>query len=184
MTNALVATSQFLLEIVFDIFIFMVILRFLLQWVKADFYNPVCQFLIRMTNPLLVPLRRVIPGFFGLDCAAIVLAYLVQLVLLILLMLINQAVLSPFLLVVAVIQLVLSFLNVLFFTVLLRAIASWFASGGYNPMLVILVQLTEPLLEPFRKRLPTFSGMDFSPLIVLILIQVVIVFISHLTIAG
>ena len=182
MTDSLISTGQFLLEIVFNIFILLVMLRFLLQWVKADFYNPICQFLIKATNPFLVPLRRVVPGFFGLDCAAIVLMYIAQLVFLLLVVLINQSFFSPILFLIAVIQLILLLLNIMFYAVLLRAIASWFNPNPYNPLLVILIQLTEPILVPFRKRLPMFSGMDFSPLIVLILLQVIIFFISHLSI--
>jgi YggT family protein len=180
MTNSLIATGQFILEIVFNIYILLVMMRFLLQWVKADFYNPICQFLIKVTNPLLVPLRRIIPGFFGLDMAAVVLIYLLQVIFLVLSALMMQVPLMPVILLIAVIQIILLFLNVMFYAILLRAIASWFNPNPYNPLLMILIQLTEPLLLPFRKRLPMFSGMDFSPLVVLILIQVIIFFISSL----
>ena len=181
MTHSLLATGQFIVQIAFGIYIMLVMLRFLLQLVRADFYNPVCQFLIRATNPLLIPLRRIIPGFFGLDCAALVLLYLLQVVNLVILLWMSGVPLAPVVLAIAAIKLIVTFLNVMFYAILIRAIASWFNPNPYNPMLIVLIQLTEPLIAPFRKRIPTFSGMDFSPLIVLILLQVVMVFIQSYT---
>jgi YggT family protein len=180
MTSSLVSTGQFLIEIVFNIFVFMVMLRFLLQWVKADFYNPMCQFLMKATNPFIIPLRRIIPGYFGLDFAAIVLMYIAQVISLLLMTFIAQAPFMPILFLIAVIQLILAFFNLFFYAILVRSVASWFNPNPYSPMFIVLMQLTEPVLEPLRKRIPMFSGMDFSPLIALILLQVLIYFVSHL----
>jgi YggT family protein len=180
MTSSLVSTGQFLIEIVFNIFVFMVMLRFLLQWVKADFYNPMCQFLMKATNPFIIPLRRIIPGYFGLDFSAIVLMYIAQVISLLLMTLIAQAPFMPVIFLIAVIQLILAFFNLFFYAILIRAVASWFNPNPCSPMFIVLMQLTEPVLEPLRKRIPMFSGMDFSPLIALILLQVLIYFMSHL----
>ncbi|MCF6808111.1 YggT family protein [Thiotrichales bacterium 19S9-12] len=179
MTGAIVNVLDFLISIFFQFYLICILLRFLLQWVKADFYNPVCQFLIKVTNPLLVPLRRIIPGFFGLDFAAIVLAIIVQLVEVSLLALIKGLPLTPYLYFFGIIELILLVLNIFTFAILIRAILSWVNPNPYNPMAIILFQLTEPLLRPLRNKLQ-FSQMDFSPFVVIILIQVVVIFIRSL----
>ncbi len=160
MQMALTQVAIFLINIVFNFYISLVLLRFLLQWVKADFYNPYCQLLIKLTNFFLVPLRRVIPGFFGLDIAALVLIFLLQAIQVILLALVFKnpihAWLNIWILVPIVMSLVTLVLNTYFYAILIRAILSWVNPDPYNPMFHILIQLTEPVLKPIRKILPKF----------------------------
>jgi YggT family protein len=162
----------FLIEVTVGLYILAVMLRFLLQWVHADFYNPVSQFIVRITNPLLKPLRRIIPGYGGIDWASIVLLLLLTSLKLFLIFgvqgrLLPAAALAPLL----PAELISLFLNIFFFTILIQVIISWVAPNQYNPATVLLHQLNEPLLRPIRRLLPHPGGLDLSPLVVLVLIQ-------------
>lgn len=180
MTTALIHSALFLINFIFSFYIMLVMLRFLLQWVKADFYNPICQFIIKFTNPLLVPLRRVIPGFFGLDFAAVVLMLLLQLLELLLIAGLTGFPLSAWIWVVAVGRLAQQLLNIYFVAILIRALLSWFSPTSHHPAVLVLIQLTEPILRPARRIIPTISGIDLSPVVVMILLQVISIFLSSL----
>ncbi len=162
----------FLMKAVFNFFEFCVLLRFLLQWVKADFRNPFCQFLIRMTSPLLHPLRRVIPGLYGLDFAAVLLFYgLIWLEVSLPPLMISQhwsawSLLSAFLMAIHF------YLNVTFFLILFSSFMSWLPNARYHPIGILLNLLTEPYFRVIRRVIPNIGGFDFSPLIALILIQI------------
>ncbi|WP_119328033.1 YggT family protein [Cysteiniphilum halobium] len=184
MINAINNVVLFLIEILFSLFAYAVLLRFFLQWVKADFYNPFCQLIIRVTNPLLKPLRRIIPGFFGLDFAAIVLVYVVLLLQIILVQMLtakNFYIPWGIIWLVAVVKFILTVIWMYIILIFIRSIASWFAQGSYNPTLMALHQLTEPLLRKARRIIPpTQSGIDFSPMLVLIVLICLQIFISSI----
>ena len=160
----------FLLFLAFDIYIFLVLTRFLLQLVRADFYNPVSQFVVKATNPPLKPLRKLVPGYGGVDVAALILVLALILVKLLVLVFVNTGGLAvdPLAVVREVARLML---NYIFWTVLARVILSWVAPDPYNPMVRVVVQITEPVMAPARKLLPPMGGFDLSPIIVLLLIQ-------------
>ncbi len=164
----------FLINTLFGIYIICLMLRFLLQWVKADFYNPLCQVLMRITNPGLLTLRRFIPGLFGLDLAAVVLMLAAQVVCLALIAWVVSFPINGFIVVVAIFKLVLTLLNVYFFAILIMAVMSWIVHDlQRQPLYHLLWQLNEPILRPIRRFLPTVAGMDFSPLVAVVLIQVI-----------
>ena len=167
----------FLIQTLFGFYILAVMLRFLLQCVRADFYNPLVQFLVRITNPPLLPLRRIVPGYRGLDLAAIVLAFLLQLVEVVLL---NALSMQPIgfggLLVVAVLELIKLLINIYLWGVIIQAVLSWFNPDPYHPAARVLAQLTAPVLRPARRLLPPISGVDLSPMLVVI----ALIFISLL----
>ncbi len=163
----------FLVKTLFGLYIFAVLLRFLLQMVRADFYNPICQILVKVTNPALRPLRRIVPGFLGIDMAAVVLLLLLKTVEL---LIIQQ--LSGFsgdvagLVVLGIAQLVKLVLDLFFFSILIQVILSWVNPGtSYNPGIALLHTLNEPLMRPARRILPPMSGLDLSPLLVIIVLQ-------------
>jgi len=161
-----------LIQIVFGSYILAVLLRFLLQWARADFYNPLVQVLVKLTNPPLLPLRRYIPGYRGLDMAAVVLMLLLQLLeLLLIAWLFGQPVTVSGLLVRALAELLDLLLTVLLWAVIIQAILSWFNPDVRQPVVRLLNQLTEPVLRPARRLLPPFSGLDLSPLLVIIVLQ-------------
>ena len=150
-----------------SLYLLIVLLRFILQLVRADFYNPLSQFTVKATQPLLKPLRRIIPGFGGLDLASLVLAILVQLALMVLVILIagaNPAAVGLQLLVWAIIAVTSLFLKIFFFAMIISVILSWVAPGSYNPGAQLVNQICEPLLAPFRRLLPNLGGLDISPI--------------------
>lgn len=162
----------YMLETVFTLYILMVLLRFLLQLVRADFYNPICQFLVKATNPPLRPLRRIIPGLKGIDVASVVLLIALQMLALWLIHVAGgRTVALPALFLFALSELLLLTLNIFLISILVQVIMSWLNPQAHNPVLSILYSLNEPLLRPARRMLPNTSGIDFSPLLVLVLIQ-------------
>ena len=167
----------FLINTLFLLYIVAVMLRFLLQWVKADFYNPFCQFLMKLTNPLLLPLRKLIPGWFGLDLAAVALMWVLQIVEIALIEWIVSVPISAVIVISALMQLIMLLLNLYFYLLLVRAVLSWVSPYQGSPMQILLIQLTEPLLKPVRSIVKPVHGFDLSPLALMILIQVVLILI-------
>ncbi len=164
--------AVFLIQTVFGLYILAVLLRFLLQWVRADFYNPVSQFLVKMTTPLLRPLRRVIPGFGGIDFASVVLMLALQLIELVLVIqLLGQPLSVGGLMVLAVAGLLSLLIKIFLFSILIQVILSWVRPGDHSPVSLLLYQLNEPLLAPARRIIPAISGLDLSPVLVLVLLQ-------------
>ncbi len=163
-----------LVNAVAGFFLFIIVIRFLLQAVRADFYNPISQFVIKATNPLLIPVRKMIPGFGGYDVAALVLLVAVELVAIILSLLIMDY--SPLpvsnIAIWALLGGVGLFLKLYFWGILIMIVASWLAPQSQNPALVLLRQIVEPVMKPIRKMLPDMGGLDISPIIVFLAIQV------------
>jgi YggT family protein len=174
--------SGYLVQTLLSLYLLTMLLRFVLQLVRADFYNPISQFLVKVTNPLVIPLRRVLPGFAGLDMASLLLALLLQLAGIIALLLINGLVLPNILLLLvwSAIGLLGLLVNVYFFALLAMIILSWVAPGSSHPAIYLLHQITEPVMAPVRKALPAMGGMDFSPILVFILINVIQIALRHL----
>jgi YggT family protein len=162
----------FLVNTLFGLYILAVMLRMLLAWVRADFYNPVSQFLVTVTNPLLVPLRRVVPPLGGIDLAAVVLLALLEVLKLILIGLLAGSSVTPTaLLLLSIAELLGTLLNIFLFTIIVQVILSWLAPRTYHPLSALLYQLNEPLLSPAHRLVPTISGLDLSPLLVIVGIQ-------------
>ena len=164
-------TLFFLLDTVFSIYLMVVLLRFWLQWTKADFYNPLSQFCVKLTHPILTPLRRVIPGFRGIDFASLLLAYVVAVLKFVTFMSLGILKINVTGL------LLLSFLvvlkqagSLLFWVLIARAILSWI-SQGRSSVEYVLFQLTEPLLSPIRRFLPSLGGLDLSVLVLFLFLQ-------------
>ncbi|MCH7696975.1 MAG: YggT family protein [Proteobacteria bacterium] len=177
----------FLVNTVFGLYILLVALRFLLQCVRADFYNPISQFLITFTNPPLRILRRFIPGFAGIDWPSLLLMLALQSLELVITGLLGpgQIPALPGLLVLSIAALLKLFIYIFFFAIFIRIIISWVNPGAYNPMTVILHRLTDPLLLPARRLIPPISGLDLSPMVVIIALQLMIIlFIKPLTYLG
>jgi YggT family protein len=163
---------MFLVQTLFGLYIGAVMLRFLLAVVRADFYNPISQFLVKVTNPLVAPLRRVIPSLGGIDLASLVLMLVLQVVELLIIGLIGGASLAPAGLVVLGVAGLLSLLfQIYFFTILIQVVLSWVSPGGYNPAVALLYSLNEPVLGRARRILPPMHGFDLSPILVMIGIQ-------------
>src|SRR5690606_24730273 len=146
-----------------------VMLRFLLQLVRADFYNPISQMVVKLTNPLLLPPRRLIPGFGGLDVASLVLAYGIQIIVMALVLLIDEMggnIPWANLLVWAQQGLFALLLNIYFWGLIITVIATLIGPNSYNPTLILINQLLEPVVRPIRAKMPDMGGIDLSPIVV------------------
>ncbi len=160
-----------------DLYIFLVLLRFMLQWLRADFYNPVSQFIVRATTPPLKPLRRIIPGFGGQDIAALTLALIIIMLKYFILKALGAGVvelanvLAPIgsvsifgMLIIALAEILSMFINIFLFAIIVSVILSWVNSGGYNPVIGLINTLSQPVMRPIQKFIPPLGGLDLSPL--------------------
>ena len=170
----------YLISTLFDFYIMSIILRLILQWVRADFYNPLSQFLVKITNPLLVPCRRVIPSIGKLDTAAVVLAVLLEVLSLVIITSINSLSLAwPQLIGLALTKLLMAVLWLYFFLILAIVILSWIGQGMRHPIIPLMYQLTDPVLKPIRKVIPAVGGFDLSPLFAIIAIRFLILLLGY-----
>ncbi|MEX2474760.1 YggT family protein [Marinobacter sp.] len=165
-----------------------VLLRFLLQLAKADFYNPISQFAVKATNPLLRPLRRIIPGWGGIDGAALVLAVLIQaLAFFLILIAMSGGIpsINPLtLLVWAVLNVLDLIVKIYFWSVIAVVVVSWIAPGSNHPAIQLVAQITEPVMRPVRNVMPSLGGLDLSPIVVFLILNVVSVVIDHMKIGA
>lgn len=167
--------AVYILQTIGSLYLLIVLLRFILQLVRADFYNPLSQFIVRATHPLLKPLRRIIPSLGGLDLASLVLALIVQYVLMALtLMLMGVGVGDPLLILVwSIIGVTALLLKVFFFALIISVILSWVAQGSHNPAALLVSQICEPLLAPIRRILPNLGGLDLSPIVAFLILNLI-----------
>jgi YggT family protein len=160
---------------IFKVLSFLFVARFLLQACRVDFYNPISQGFVKATDPLLKPLRFAVPGFRNFDLAALLAAVLMEF----LLLLIISSLASQYfgsvlqLLLAGLLEVLLLIIRIFWWSILIVIIASFIAPGNYHPALAMLQQITEPLLAPARKLLPPMGGLDFSPILVFLLLGVI-----------
>jgi YggT family protein len=174
-TNALL----FLVNTVFGLFVVALLLRFYLQWARAAYRNPLTQFLQALTDFMVKPARRVIPGLWGLDLATFALAWLLQILELLVVLQIQGRGFGPTagatLLMMALLALVLLikiFLYIIMVAVFAQVICSWFSLSG--PIVPVLDSMTRPFLRLFQRRIPPIGNMDLSPLFLLVVIQLLL----------
>ena len=170
--------GSFLVDTVIGLYILAVLLRFLLQWARADFYNPISQFLVTITDPPLTFLRRIVPGFWGVDIASLVLLLILAVIKTYLVVWIaGFAPQFHGVLVLAVAELIQTTVYVFIFTMLIRVILSWFPPQGFNPAFGLITALTEPLMTPARRLLPALGGLDISPILVFIFLYLTLMLV-------
>lgn len=173
MTGYLSDPLAFIINTLGSLYILAVMLRFLLQLTRADFYNPISQFLVRVTQPALAPLRRIVPGFGGIDLASVVLMVLLQALLLALLMMIYGV--TPrlsYVLLRTPAELISLLFNLYIIAIIIQVVLSWVSSGDYHPGITLLYSLTEPVMRPLRQFVPPVGGIDLTPLAAILLLQV------------
>jgi YggT family protein len=175
----------FLVNTLFDLYIFVLMMRILLVAVHADFFNPLSQFIIKLTKFIIVPLRRIIPPFKNIELASVFLLLLLECLKFLLLGLIaDNTVNATGLIVLASADALKTLVNLIFYAILLQAIMSWF-NQNYSPIAAILAKITAPVMRPFRRTIPPIGGFDISPIAVMLLLQLVIIlFISPLFTLG
>lgn len=165
-------SSVFLIGAIMNAYVMIVLLRLILPFVQANFYNPLSQLVIKYTNPFVKPLRKITPVVRKIDSAVLFLLLIVQTLKILLFISINH---SGFGSVIGVAIWVIGdtldqVINLYFYAIILRVVMSWVAMGGYigvSPLQEILFLLTEPLLAPIRRLLPSIQGIDLTPLLVL-----------------
>ncbi len=165
-----------------SLYLLVVVLRFLLQLARADFYNPISQFVVKATSPLVIPIRRVVPGLMGIDLASIVLALLLQVAVLeITALFMGYGLIDPVSAVIwSLVGLLSLVANVYFWGLLITVIVSWVAPHSTNPALMLLRELMEPMMAPIRRVLPDMGGIDISPIFAFLALNVVQVLIKYL----
>ncbi|OIQ24647.1 YggT family protein [uncultured Vibrio sp.] len=167
------SSMSFLISTLFDLYIMVVMLRIWLQASRADFYNPFSQFIVKATQPVVAPLRRVIPSIGSIDLATILFAYVLCVLKFVALVLVNSSgsfVFSADFLFLGLLSLLKAAGGLLFWVLLIRAILSW-VSQGRSPIEYVFHQLTEPMLAPIRRILPAMGGFDLSVLVLFIALQ-------------
>ena len=162
----------FLIRTLTDLYLLTFLLRFILQWIRADFYNPFAQAIVKITNPLILPVRRVVPSSRSVDIPTLVVLIVLQTIVTWVLVSIAGFAIAlaqlPLLVLYRLISLTLWFYSV---SIFIYVILSWIGQRGYNPIALVLSELKEPLLRPVRRVLPPIAGLDLSPLLVLIILQ-------------
>lgn len=172
LTEALI----YILQTLGQLYLMVALLRFIAQLVRADFYNPLCQFTVKATQPLLAPLRRIIPSVAGIDLAGLILVLLLQFVLIaVVLSLAGVSVVQilPSVLAWTFISVASLFLKIFFYALIISVILSWVAPGSSNPGAQLTYQICEPLLAQIRKVLPDLGGIDISPIFAFIAINLI-----------
>lgn len=171
--NLLGNTLGFVIQVLVGLYVLVLMLRLLLGWLRADFYNPLSQFIVKVTNPVVVPLRRIVPPIGRIDTATVILMVLIQMLGTSLVMLVSGRPVYPYgVLVHTLIELVSLGFSVFIFAILIQAVLSWVNPGNYNPMTSVLHSLTGPVLRPFRRLIPPISGIDLSPLFAILALEV------------
>jgi YggT family protein len=170
---------QFLVGTLVSLFLVLVLLRVLLEAIRADFYNPICQVLIKLTDPLVKPLSKLLPPVGRVNLAAVVVLYLVQLTGLFLLGLIAGRQPDPLLLALLAATSLVRLLLVLYLVLIFASvILSWVGQNFRHPIVPLIYQLTDPVLAPIRRVLPPLGGFDLSPLVAIIGIQFLIILLG------
>lgn len=163
----------YIIQTVGSLYLLIVLLRFVLQLVRADFYNPLSQFAVRATQPLLKPIRRIVPSLFGLDMSSLLLAIVIQLIVMGLTLLLAYGTTgNPLqLLIWSIIGVTALFLKIFFYALIISVILSWVAPGSHNPGAELVNQICEPALAPFRRILPNLGGLDISPILAFMVLK-------------
>ena len=178
--STLLEIINFLVRLFGSLYLCIILLRFLLQTVRADFYNPVSQTLVKLSNPLLMPLRKVIPGLWGLDIAALVLAILLHWVVMQVLLFVGGfGFVSPLYMIPwSIVGILLNIISIFVFAGFILMIASFFAPYSSNPALLLVKQLLSPMLKPIQRYIPPAGGLDFSLFFFMIALYVIQILIK------
>jgi YggT family protein len=169
------------IDILFNIYIFIVLLRFFLQLVRADFYNPLTQLIIKLSVPVVWPLQKIIPAWRNINFAALIAVFILETLKIVVLFSIGALVLPHLLgaIVWACGDAINHTANLFFFVILMQALLSWFRPQGTNPVLEILYRLSHPLLRPFQLIIPPIAGFDISPIPVMIILKLISAYVAY-----
>ena len=168
-----------------QLYIALYLLRFWMPLVGADFRNPIAQAVLRLTSPLVIPLRRFLPSVGRIDTATVVVMVILQGLVIAALMLIVGRPIEPLPLFIATaVELAILSLYLFMFAIIIRVVLSFVAQGGYHPLGAVAASLSDPILRPFRRLVPPLGGLDLTPLFAFILLQAMIIFLISLKPPG
>lgn len=169
----------FIVRAVAQLYLLVLLLRLLMPWTGASFNNPIAQAVFKLTSPVVVPVRRILPPIGKLDTATVVVAYAIQYLTVLVIFLIAGVTpqIGPIALLAAVSLVSLTF-KLFAFAVLIRVVLSWVGQGVYNPAVAFIHALTEPVLRPVRRIIPPMGGLDLSPLFATILLFAASIFVD------
>lgn len=171
----------FLISTLFDLYTFILILRFILQYLGINYYNPFTQFVVKATSPVVKPFRRIIPGYKGIDFATLTVILILSLIKLALIWFITYKSLPfiPGLLLLVVGDIIKLTINLYFYAILAQVILSWVAPTSHSPVVEIINRLTWPIMRPFKRWIPPIGGIDISPIPAMISLQLVKILIAN-----
>lgn len=171
----------FIIKTLTQLYLLVLLLRFWMPILGADFRNPLAQGILRVTSPLVVPVRRFVPSIGRLDTSTILIAYVIQFLTVLLLLTIGGYMVDTIpIMVTTLIELAVLSLNLFFFVILIKIILSWVAPHTHNYATALLTALAEPVLRPFRRIIPSIGGLDISPIFAIILLQAAVIFLQTL----
>ena len=169
MPSNIASALVFIVNALTSLYLLVLLLRFWLPWMRADFRNPLAQGILKLTSPVVIPLRRIVPSFGRLDTATILVAFVVQyLAILLLLLIIGRSATFAAIATTALVKLAILSINLFMFAIFVRIILSWLSPGQHNPATAIITTLTEPILQPVRRIIPPLGGFDISPIFIII----------------
>ncbi len=171
--------GRLIIETILGLYLLCILLRFMFQLFRADFRNPISQFLVTITNPPLKLLRRIIPGFGGIDVASLVLAFIVAGIKLYLISILFGGVPNAAgVAILAVAEILKMLVYIILIAIIIRIILSWVQpQGSHNPLVSLLYSITEPVMAPARRIIPALGGLDLSPILVLLVLQVILILV-------
>ncbi|WMY75056.1 YggT family protein [Buttiauxella selenatireducens] len=164
-------TLTFLVKTLIELYVMVLLIRIWMQWSRCDFYNPFAQFIVKITQPIVGPLRRIIPSIGPIDTSSLLVAFILTTLKYPVLLLIQVGALSldPMNLLVGLLSLFKSAGTLVFWVIIIRSLMSWI-SQGRSPIEYVLMQLTEPMMAPIRRVIPAMGGIDFSAMVVILIL--------------
>ncbi|SMG59236.1 YggT family protein [Cedecea sp. NFIX57] len=164
-------TLTFLVKTLIELYVMVLLIRIWMQWARCDFYNPFAQFIVKVTQPVIGPLRRVLPSLGPIDTSSLLVAFILTTLKFPILLLIQSGGLSldPLNLLIGVLSLLKSAGTLVFWVIIVRSLMSWI-SQGRSPIEYVLMQMTEPMMAPIRRILPAMGGIDFSAMVVILIL--------------
>lgn len=179
MLNPLNNAAIFLITVLFDTYLLVLMVRLILAWNRANYFNPITQVVIKLTQPVVVPLRSVLPNYRGLEISTLIIIFALVMVKFLLVGLVTFGMPNVVgLLILAAADTLKLFLNTLFYAILLQAVLSWIQQAP-SALSQLLMLITTPILRPIQRFAPIIGGLDFSPLIALILLQLLIILLVN-----
>jgi YggT family protein len=173
MTQNLLGAGVFLIQTFAGLYLILLVLRFLMQLSRVDYYNPICQAIVKVTDPPVKPLKKILPTIRGIDVSTLCVTLIVQLLAISIVMFLGGYAFHPVYIAWSLVGLLSTIFKIYYFSLIIMVIVSWVAPYSNHPAMALVNQLTEPVCKPARKLLPPMGGMDFSIILVFVAITLI-----------